>query len=50
MTHLFLKDPSLTMISVPSCIDMAMCISVGSEACCWILHVSGNGVVVFCFS
>ena len=47
--HLFLKEMSLTTIAVISWNDLDMCISVGSEAWCWGFHVSGDGVVGYCW-
>ena len=39
---LFLKDPSLTTIALPTWIALEMCLSVDLEAWCWILNVLGN--------
>ena len=49
MPHLFLKDPSLATIAVPNWIDLVMCLSIVLEAWCWVFHVSGTGVVGWCW-
>ena len=47
--HMFLKDLSLTTISVPASINLVMCLSIVSEAWCWGFHVSGNMFVGLCW-
>ena len=47
--HLFSKDLSLTTVDVPAWIEIVMCLSVVLEACCCGFHVSGNGIVGFCW-
>ena len=49
VTHLFLKEPSLTTIALPAWTDLDMCVCLWSEPWCWVFQVSGGGIVGCCW-